>query len=743
MAGGRARKLARFVLIIGLVALAACQTTGAGNGAPNVAAASYGGWFSPADHLEELLQADDLAGAAQVYAKQRSWFAAGDDSRRAAPRALAARLDAKLAPAVTTAQRRLDAVIWPVERQQWQAVKASMNVAEHVMAELRRHRILLDPAYRPASVARFDETLSALRRRLQADAAQAFLDYPLDSALSFLTSYPTEVHLTTVLADASWGSRLARYDRAGLDVIAELYGAQLPHDLAKELGQARRETAGSTIAAAPGGDGEAGPAVAAGTRAVLVDLTSRTLTRQGAIEFPISVVADKSFETIKTDLDHAFDGPAAAAAELIVLVDVTSARTDRRITGKDEVASEVQVGVREVPNPAYAAARMEVEKAMYELREAEINRAIATNTPCNRIGCTVLGFGHIFAEIAVEERLNEARERLARTPMTLTEPVYEHYGYVRNTFEAAKVATVGYYVIDRRTGQYLRDVFDVREASTFTVAYGLDPNDRNHAATLRATDSEEEVAEFESTAIRVRLSEIMARYGRAAEQLSPVPSLDKIRAQILADKNEAIAAVQARTYEITADDGDNRFDSVVVVYNPTGLGSGFYVTSDLVLTNHHVIDGTKFVEIKLFNGLETTGKVIASDPRLDLALVKVQARGQPMVFYTERSLAQGAEVEALGHPNGLEFSITRGVVSALRELPSQGMPGGKKVRFIQTDAAINGGNSGGPLLFEGRVVGVNTRKLVAVNVEGLNFAVHYGEVLEFLARNGIAPAGGS
>jgi S1-C subfamily serine protease len=173
------------------------------------------------------------------------------------------------------------------------------------------------------------------------------------------------------------------------------------------------------------------------------------------------------------------------------------------------------------------------------------------------------------------------------------------------------------------------------------------------------------------------------------------------------------------------------------------LGSGFYVTGDLVLTNFHVIDGTQFVEIKLFSGLETTGKVIASDPRLDLALVKVGMRGQPVTLYAERTLPLGAEVELIGHPKGLEFSITRGVVSALRELESPNVPGGKKVRFIQTDAAINGGNSGGPMFLGDRVVGVNTLKTVGVEFEGLNFAVHYGEVLEFLARNGVAPGTGS
>jgi serine protease Do len=753
VARGRARKLARFALIVGLVALTACQATGARQASPDGSATSYGMFSSPADHLEELLRANDLNGAAQVYASQRSWFADGDDSRRALLNELAARLDADLAPTVKTAQGRLDAVAWPAERSQWPAIKAAVESADGVMAKLRRQRILLEPAYRRAHVTRLNETLDALRQRLRADAARAFLDYPLDGAPSFLASYPIEVHLESVLADASWGARLARYDRAGLDRIAQLYGARLPHALAEELGRARRGAAGGYVAAAPatalGTDsGESAPGIASsvpsGARAVLVDLTSRTLTRQGAIEFPVAVAADGSYQAIKTDLAHAFDGPVAAEAELIVLVDVASARTDRRIAGGEEIASEAQVGVQTVPNPAYAAAVIEVNKAMLELQEQRIDNAITANQPCDSVGCTILGFGGIVAQIAVQERLDEARKKLARTATTITEPVYAPYRYTRSTIEAAKIATVHYYVIDRRSGSYLRDTFDLREAATFTVAYGLHAQDRNRAAALRGTDTEDDVAAFEAAAVEVRLAEILERFERAAAQRETLPSLEKIHAQILADQNAALAALQAQTYEVVAGDGDGRFDSVVVVYHPDGgLGSGFYVTGDLVLTNFHVIDRTRFVEIKLFNGMETTGKVIASDPRLDLALVKVQTRGQPAPFYTERTLPLGAEVELIGHPDGFEFSITRGVVSALRELESLNLPGGKKVRFIQTDAAVNGGNSGGPMFLGDRVVGVNTRKLVAVEIEGLNFAVHYGEVLEFLTRNGIAPGTGS
>ena len=92
-------------------------------------------------------------------------------------------------------------------------------------------------------------------------------------------------------------------------------------------------------------------------------------------------------------------------------------------------------------------------------------------------------------------------------------------------------------------------------------------------------------------------------------------------------------------------------------------------------------------------------------------------------------------VEALGHPKGRKFSLTKGWVSAIRKESSVYNVSGKdNVLFIQTDAAINKGNSGGPLFMENRVVGVNTQGLSKERTEGMNFAVHFSEVQDFLNK---------
>jgi len=134
------------------------------------------------------------------------------------------------------------------------------------------------------------------------------------------------------------------------------------------------------------------------------------------------------------------------------------------------------------------------------------------------------------------------------------------------------------------------------------------------------------------------------------------------------------------------------------------------------------------------NKKRSSAVVLKSDMKRDLALLKTNMKGKPVKFYTDQ-LKQGEMVEALGHPKGRKFSLTKGWISAIRKWDSvYSATGTKDVLFIQTDAAINSGNSGGPLFYKDKVVGVNTQKMVDTDIEGMNFAVHFSEVNQFLSR---------
>lgn len=152
------------------------------------------------------------------------------------------------------------------------------------------------------------------------------------------------------------------------------------------------------------------------------------------------------------------------------------------------------------------------------------------------------------------------------------------------------------------------------------------------------------------------------------------------------------------------------------------IGSGFIVRADgYVLTNNHVIEGAKEIVVTLADGRKFQGKTMGRDPRNDLAIVKIDAKGLPAVQLGDSDkIRPGDFAIAIGNPYGLQHTVTAGIISGLaRSLDGDPTEPGI---YIQTDAAINRGNSGGPLIdIDGRVVGINTA--IIPQAQGLGFAI--------------------
>jgi serine protease Do len=152
-------------------------------------------------------------------------------------------------------------------------------------------------------------------------------------------------------------------------------------------------------------------------------------------------------------------------------------------------------------------------------------------------------------------------------------------------------------------------------------------------------------------------------------------------------------------------------------------GSGFLLSSDgIVLTNAHVVDGAKVVTVKLSNHREYKAKVLGADRSSDIAVLKIDAHDLPSVQLGDSNqLHVGDYVLAIGEPFGLEETATAGIVSA----KGRSLPGDGYVPFIQTDAAVNPGNSGGPLFdANGSVVGINAQIYShSGGYEGVSFAI--------------------
>ena len=170
-----------------------------------------------------------------------------------------------------------------------------------------------------------------------------------------------------------------------------------------------------------------------------------------------------------------------------------------------------------------------------------------------------------------------------------------------------------------------------------------------------------------------------------------------------------------------------------------GTGSGFIISADgLILTNHHVVEGADEIKVRLTDNREFTGKVLGSDAKTDIAVVKIDAKDLPyLTMGNSDELKVGEWVAAIGSPFGLDNTVTSGIVSA----KSRKLPSDQYVPFIQTDVAVNPGNSGGPLFnMKGEVVGINSQIFsTSGGFMGLSFAIPSNlamQIKDQLVKNG-------
>lgn len=187
----------------------------------------------------------------------------------------------------------------------------------------------------------------------------------------------------------------------------------------------------------------------------------------------------------------------------------------------------------------------------------------------------------------------------------------------------------------------------------------------------------------------------------------------------------------AQTQEMLSAEQIYKKDGPAVVYIQAGQssGSGFLISKQELLTNAHVVGNQKTVEVKFSTGKQQPAQVVARDPSLDVALLKLKDNPgiKPLTLGRSKNLKVGELALAIGNPFGLEQTLTVGVVSALNR-SIRGLDGYTIPNVIQTDAAINPGNSGGPLLNDrGAVIGINTQILTGGSSSrgsvGIGFAV--------------------
>lgn len=177
-------------------------------------------------------------------------------------------------------------------------------------------------------------------------------------------------------------------------------------------------------------------------------------------------------------------------------------------------------------------------------------------------------------------------------------------------------------------------------------------------------------------------------------------------------------------------EAEKAYESVFVIYSGNSLGSGFAVGENCIVTNAHVIDNPRSITVETYGGTKYKASVLGMNEQQDIAVLIVKDATFPYLDIADLStMKTGDDIYAIGAPKGMAYTLTKGGVSA-----KERMIGNQS--YIQIDAAINEGNSGGPLLNDaGQVLGMNTLKMS--DSEGIGLAIPISRVCEYLKSLGI------
>ncbi len=252
-------------------------------------------------------------------------------------------------------------------------------------------------------------------------------------------------------------------------------------------------------------------------------------------------------------------------------------------------------------------------------------------------------------------------------------------------------------------------VFLILAVQIVFIGYSLD---HNYDVNKKLKSVEESVSELGVADAQI-----------ADKVISLTNSLSSTQASLLRTQSD-LSKIKASTSSDFSNIIEDVVKSVVSIKTNVAQGSGFIISSEgFVVTNAHVINGGSYANAILSDQTSKSLSLIGYDTDMDVALLKMEGSFDELSFGSSNSVRVGEKVIAIGNPLGLSFSVTEGIISAVSRQIS-GYPG----RYIQTDASLNPGNSGGPLIdVNGEVIGINNFK---VEGESLGLALESKYVIE-------------
>ena len=465
-----------------------------------------------------------------------------------------------------------------------------------------------------------------------------------------------------------------------------------------------------------------------------VDTTSPDFKNRNRFDFKVSLKNDLKINF--TDMTSKFlSNNIDKDTDFLFMMNLTTANISRKFNDKDSPSSTFIQSYRQEQNPAYVNAYTKYQSALTDLNSTQI-RANSSDCSGPSVGLAIAcGFAQGMAVNIARDNVKKASNLLGKTPQTVSKPNYQNYQYRLVDINSNKTASFEFLLINLKKKEINKSFVDINDNEVFTVIYDVHPKDPNKGSLISDYSTEKKVAEWEKNDVNFNISKILNPQNLVNTEKEKFTNINELQSTLFVAANETKNNVNnSNTISKSGAIADPRFNSVVIVKAGSGTGTGFYVTPDIILTAYHVVEKSSLVQLEFYNGRQNSGRIIAHDIRLDLALIKADAVGIPLDIFSG-NIRLGSTVEAIGHPQGLSFTITRGIVSSLRKQASIYTKGSAKVEFVQSDTPVSPGNSGGPLFLGNKVIGVVDFGNVEKYSQNLNFSVSFNEVRNFLRRN--------
>jgi len=675
-------------------------------------------------YLASLVDKGDYEAADRYYGNEKAYFSSKNPETDPVLRKLADALNAKLVPALERGLQSLQALGATNTAARWSAVSQELTAARADLWSYGRFHILQLGPFRSPRYAALDEALRRLSAQLVADAPRAFAEYDHIAGASFFSVYPVPLDEAATLS-AGAATLLAQADRvsaARILALAAKYPAMssaLRAELAARYAARAMRERGDRRAAfylayqILGEVRAAGLGVAPkGARILLVDTTQGATGTAAGVAFD----NDSGLPLARADAQGVTQNAGFQGADYLLVLAASANAPAKTTTRQSEVASRYVSGTRAVAPPAAASEP-----------QAQPAPAVEAGSQPDPITAAIARF---FGREPRAEPPPAPKGAPVKPPAS-EEAVYSNYAFKVTNVEVTRSGQLLLSAWDRKGNGIARFSVPWKESRTFEVASGIHDRDPERAALLARYADPKALEAFENAAPRVALSGPIERMMAVSPAFGPYVAGQEIFEPWQRSGGAPSVASGSAAPANPGSQLDNQLASVVIVRNPNGhSGAGFYVAPYLVMTNRHIVDGAKLAEVERFDGTKLEGRVVRSDPALDLSLIEVTRRGIPVIFQTG-PIAAGGAVGAVGHPSGAPFSVTRGVVGAILRVKTSPASGGREVLAIQSDAAS--GNDGGPLYLDGLVIGIGSPSLSEGGKAG-GFALHHSELARFLRQ---------